>query len=125
LSYFLDMVWQPNTYTTITIGAERTTSESAVQNIGGFTTISHSAGLQHAFSVRTQLKANYTQDKSDFTSTQERTDKRENITLGITHSLGTWLNISLNYRRTARSSNDDIFAFSSDAVELSLSSNFD
>jgi hypothetical protein len=125
LSYFLDMAWQPNTYTTITIGAKRTTSESAEQNIGGFTTIGHSLGLQHAFSERTQLKANYTQDTSDFTSTQERTDRRKNITVGIAHSLRTWLDISLNYRHIARSSNDDIFVFSSDAVELSLSSNFD
>jgi hypothetical protein len=125
LSYFLDMVWQPNTYTTITIGAKRTTSESAEQDIGGFITIGHSLGLQHAFSARTQFKASYTQDKSDFTFSQDRTDQRKNITIGITHSFRTWLDIRLNYRHIARSSNDDIFAFSSDAVELSLSSKFD
>jgi hypothetical protein len=125
LSYFLDMAWQPNTYTTITIGAKRTTSESAEQDIGGFVITGYSLGLQHAFSERTQLKANYIQDTSDFTSTQERTDRRKNITLGITHSSRTWLDVSLNYRHIARGSNDDIFAFSSDAVELSLSSNFD
>jgi hypothetical protein len=125
LSYFLDMAWQPNTYTTITIGAKRTTSESAEQDIGGFVITGYSLGLQHAFSERTQLKANYTQDTSDFTSTQERTDRGKNITLGITHSLRTWLDISLNYRRIARSSNEEIYAFSSDAMELSLSSKFD
>jgi hypothetical protein len=125
LSYFLDMAWQPNTYTTITVGAKRTTSESAEQDIGGFITIGHSLGLQHAFGARTQFKANYTQDKSDFTSSQERTDERKNITLGLTHSIRTWLDINLNYRRIARSSDEEIYAFSSDAVELSLSSNFD
>jgi hypothetical protein len=125
LSYFLDMFWQPNTYTTITIGAERRTSESAEQDIGGFTTIGHSLGLQHAFSARTQFKANYTQDRSDFTSSQERTDKLKNITLVLTHRVRKWLDISLNYSHLARSSNEEIYAFSSDAVEFSLSSNFD
>jgi hypothetical protein len=125
LSYFLDMAWQPNTYTTITIGAERTTEESAEQDIGGFTTIGHSLGLQHAFSARTKFNANYTHDRSDFTSSLERTDKRKNITLGLTHRIRKWLDISLNYRHIARSSNEEIYAFSSDAVEFSLSSNFD
>jgi hypothetical protein len=125
LSYFLDMVWQPNTYTTITIGAERTTSESAEQGIGGFISTGYSLGLEHALSARTQLKTNYTQDNADLTFAQDRTDKRKNITLGITHSLRTWLDISLNYRHIARSSNEEIYAFSSDALELSLSSKFD
>jgi hypothetical protein len=125
LSYFLDMAWQPNTYTTITIGAKRTTSESSEQDIGGFVITGYSLGLQHAFSERTQLKATYIQDTSDFTSTQERTDKRKNITVGMAHSLRTWLDISLNYRHSARSSNEEIYAFSSDAMELSLSSKFD
>jgi hypothetical protein len=125
LSYFLDMVWQPNTYSKITIGAERTTSESAEQGIGGFISTGYSLGLQHALSARTQLKANYIHDKSDLTFAQDRTDKRKKITLGLTHSLRTWLDISLNYRRIARSSNEEIYAFSSETVELTLSSKFD
>jgi hypothetical protein len=63
LSYFLDMVWKPNTYTNITIGAQRSTSESAEEDIGGFITTGYSLGLVHALSARTQLKAKYSLDE--------------------------------------------------------------
>jgi len=125
LSYFLDMVWKPNTYTNITIGAQRTTQESAEQAIGGFITTGYSLALGHAISARTQLKATYSLDESDFSGAQDRTDKGKNITLGVNHSLRTWLDINLDYRHFARSSNDEIFDFSSDTVELSLTSKFD
>jgi hypothetical protein len=125
LSYFLDMTWKPNTYTNITIGAERSTSESAEQDIGGFITTGYSLALGHALSARTQLKANYSLNESDFSDAQDRTDKRKSITVGMSHSLRTWLDISLDYRHLTRSSNDEIFDFSSDTVELSLTSKFD
>jgi hypothetical protein len=125
LSYFLDMTWRPNTYTNITIGANRSTSESAQQDIGGFISTGYSLALVHALSARTQLKARYSLNESDFSDAQNRTDKRKSITLGLTHSLRTWLDISLDYRHLTRSSNDEIFDFSSDAVELSITSKFD
>jgi hypothetical protein len=125
LSYFLDMIWKPNTYTTVKIGAERSTSESAEQDIGGFISTGYSLGLDHAFSSRTLFNAKYQHDKSDLTFAQNRTDKRKRITVGITHSLRTWLDINLNYGHLARSSNDEIYDFSSDSVELSLTSKFD
>jgi len=125
LSYFLDMIWKPNTYTTIKMGAERSTSESAEQDIGGFISTGYSFSLEHALSERTQLNTKYQHDKSDLTFAQNRTDKRKRITVGITHSLRTWLDINLNYGYLARSSNDEIYDFSSDTVELSLTSKFD
>jgi hypothetical protein len=124
LSYFLDMVWKPNTYTNITIGAQRTTQESAEQDIGGFIATGYSLGLNHALSARTQLKATYSLDEFDIIGAQDRTDKMKNIILGVNLSLRTWLDISLEYRHFARSSNDEIFDFSSDTVELSLTSKF-
>jgi hypothetical protein len=124
LSYFLDMTWKPNTYTNITISAQRTTEESAEQDIGGFIRTDYSLGLDHALSARTQLKATYSLDESDISDAQDRTDKSKNITLGVNHSLRTWLDISLDYRHFARSSNDESFDFSSDTVELSLTSKF-
>jgi hypothetical protein len=125
LSYFLDMSWKPNTYTNITIGASRLTSESAEQDTGGFISTGYSLSLEHAFSARTFFDAQYEEDKSDLTFSQNRTDKRKSITVGLTHSLRTWLDISLDYRHLARSSNDEIYDFSSDSVELSLITNFD
>jgi hypothetical protein len=125
LSYFLDMLWQPNSYTRIKIGAKRATDESAEQNIGGFISTGYSFGLEHALSARTQLKARYEHDKADLTFAQDRTDTRKRISVGIAHSLRTWLDISLDYRYLTRSSNDEIYAFSSDAVEMTLTTKFD
>jgi hypothetical protein len=125
LSYLLDMNWQPNTYTKITIGASRSTNESAEQDIGGFISTGYSLAFEHDFSARTQLNAQFSQDESDFSNEQDRADKRKNITAGVTHSLRKWLDISLDYRHLARSSNDAIYDYSSDTLELSLSSKFD
>jgi hypothetical protein len=124
LSYFLDMFWQPNSYTKIKIGAKRATDESAEQDIGGFINTGYSLGLEHALSARTQLKARYEHDKADLTFAQNRTDTRKRIGVGITHSLRTWLSISLNYRHLTRSSNDEIYAFSSNSLEMSLTTTF-
>jgi hypothetical protein len=125
LSYFLDMLWQPNSYTRIKIGAKRATDESAELNIGGFISTGYSLGLEHALSARTQLKARYEHDKADLTFVQNRSDTRNSIKIGIAHSLRTWLDISLDYRHLTRSSNDEIYAFSSDAVEMTLTTTFD
>jgi hypothetical protein len=125
LSYFLDMTWKPNTYTNITIGAKRSTSESAQQNIGGFIKTGYSFSLEHAIGARTQLKAKYALNESDFSDAQDRTDKGKNITVGMSYSLRKWLDISLDYRHFTRNSNYEFFDFSSDSVELSLTSKFD
>jgi hypothetical protein len=125
LSYLLDMVWQPSSYTKVNIGAKRQPEESALQNVGGYISNSYSLSLSHRFSTRSLLKATYRQKKSDFSSTQNRTGKSNTITMGVKHSLRTWLGISLDYRHSTRSSNDEIYTFSSKSVELSLTSKFD
>jgi hypothetical protein len=124
LSYNLDMIWQPNSYSKVIIGSTRTTRESAQQDIGGFISTSYSLGLEHELSSRTQLNAAYKQDESDFNNVQNRSDTRKVITMGITHSLRTWLDIRLDYRHLARSSNDEIYVYTSDSIELLLTSKF-
>jgi hypothetical protein len=124
LSYFLDMLWQPNSFTKVKIGAKRTTRESAQQDIGGFISTTYSLGLEHELSSRTQLNVLYEQDESGFNNEQNRSDTRKSIKIGIAHSLRTWLDIRLDYRHLARSSNDEVYLFSSDAVELSLTTKF-
>ncbi len=124
MSYFLDMLWQPNSFTKLKIGAKRTTRESAQQDIGGFISTTYSLGLEHELSSRTQLNVLYEQDESGFNNEQNRSDTRKSIKIGIAHSLRTWLDIRLDYRHLARSSNDEVYLFSSDAVELSLTTKF-
>jgi hypothetical protein len=122
LSYLLDISWQPSTYSRFTIGASRLTNESAQQDIGGAINAGYSLALKQDFTPLTSLNVKYEQDKSDFNSAQNRTDKRKRFEVRFAHSLRAWLDISLNFRHWTRSSNEALFNFSSNAVELSFTS---
>jgi hypothetical protein len=124
LSYFLNMLWQPHRFNKVKIGAKRTTRESAQQDIGGFIITTYSLGLEHELSSRTQLNVSYEQDESGFNNVQNGSDTRKIVTMNITHSLRAWLDIRLDYRHLARSSNNEINVFSSDSLKLSLMSKF-
>jgi hypothetical protein len=125
LSYAVDMSWQPDTYSSVTVGATRLTNESAQQDIGGSINTLYSLGLEQAFTPLTSLNVLYEQDKSDFSGAQNRTDKRKRFEVGLAHSLQTWLNISLDYRHVTRDSDDALFNFSTNVIELSISTNFE
>jgi uncharacterized protein (PEP-CTERM system associated) len=125
LSYAVDMSWQPDTYSSVTVGATRLTNESAQQDIGGSINTLYSLGLEQAFTPLTSLNVLYEQDKSDFSGAQNRTDRRKRFEVGLAHSLQTWLDISLDYRHVTRDSDDTLFNFSSNVIELSISTNFE
>jgi hypothetical protein len=124
LSYSLDMSWQPNTFSKLTFGATKLTNESAQQDIGGSINTLFSIGLEQAFTSLTSMNVMYQQDKSEFSSAQNRTDKRKSFEVGLVHSLQTWLDISLGYRHLTRDSDDALFDFSLNMIELSITTNF-
>jgi hypothetical protein len=124
LSYSLDMSWQLSTFSNLTVGATRLTNESAQQNIGGSINTLYSFGLEQDFTSLTSINVIYEQDKSDFSSAQNRTDKRKRFEVGLVHSLQTWLDISLGYRYLTRDSDDALFDFSLNMIELSITTNF-
>jgi hypothetical protein len=124
LSYFLDTYFRPNSYTKITIGTSRSANESAEQDDGGFISTGYLVAVEYSVSPRTSLNAEFQQNKSDLTLVQNRTLKLKDIKVGVNHSLSTWLDISLDYRHLARNSNDEIYDFASDSLELSLTSKF-
>ncbi|MFT6208759.1 MAG: hypothetical protein ACJA0T_002683 [Colwellia sp.] len=84
----------------------------------------YSFGLEQDFTSLTSINVIYEQDKSDFSSAQNRTDKRKRFEVGLVHSLQTWLDISLGYRYLTRDSDDALFDFSLNMIELSITTNF-
>ena len=124
LSYMLDMTWLPNTYTKIKLAASRMTQESSQLLTSAFITNSYTANVEHAITPRTKLKASYTFDSDDIVTSQNRTDKRHNIVLGINHSLLTWLNISLDYQFIERQSDFADYDFKTNVIGLSLTTTF-
>jgi len=118
LSYALDMTWLPNTYTKVTIGAARTINESANLGLGGFISNSVNTGIEHAFTERTKLKAVYNYAEYDITSTLGRTDKRQEVGIGFSHDLKRWIDIELMYRFQERTSDNALFEFDAQLIEL-------
>lgn len=125
LSYMLDMTWKPNTYSKIKIAATRMSQESSQLLGSAFITNTYSIIGEHKITPRTKLTAGYTFDTADITYVLNRTDKRNDISLGINHSLRTWLEIKLDYQFMARKSDYTIYEFTSNVVGLSLTTTFD
>ncbi len=124
LSYMLDMKWKPNTYTTIEIGASRMTRESSQLLTSAFITNTYSAKAEHEISARTAINATYTYDNDDLVTSQNRTDKRHQLVLGVDHSLLTWLNVSFGYQFIQRDSDFELYNYKANVVGLSLSTKF-
>ncbi|WP_426370169.1 outer membrane beta-barrel protein [Pseudocolwellia sp. HL-MZ7] len=124
LSYLLDMIWKPNTYTSIKLGASRQTTESAILNEGGFLTASYSLDVSHKITPRTIITAQYNISNDEIVSISSRTDKSNSIRLSLNHSLRNWLNISLSYKYQEKKSNVDIYNFKSNIIGLTLETSF-
>ena len=124
LSYMLDMIWKPNTYSTIEIGASRMTRESSQLLTSAFVTSSYTANAEHEITTRTKLKASYTYDTDDIVTIRSRTDKRHKLVLGVEHSLLTWLNIGIDYQYIERNSDFEIYNYKTNSLGLSLTTKF-
>lgn len=125
LSYMLDMAWQPNTYTTVKVGASRLTSESAQLDVGGFETTTYKISIDHKFTPLTRLVSGYTQDNDDIISSNNRKDIRKDFNFGLSYSLLSWVDVALNYRYLKRDSDIQLYEYKSNMVDLSFTTTFD
>lgn len=125
LSYLLDTTWQPNTYTRITLSAERVNEESALINSSAFIANSYELSYEHNISEKTNVIANFSLQNDDIVSINERTDKRNTIELGVQHDLRTWLTLGLNLKREERKSDISTFEFDANIAELSINIKLD
>jgi hypothetical protein len=124
LSYFLDMIWKPSTYTRIKFGASRETIDSALLNEGGFLSTSYTIDVSHYIKPRTEITARLIIDNDEIITGVNRTDKRNSVKVGINHSLREWLNIKLAYEYQERTSDIELFGFESNNIQLSLETVF-
>lgn len=79
-------------------------------------------GCQNKFE---ETRSNNAQARSSFSSAQNSSDTRKSVNIVINHGLQIYLDISLTYRRLARSYNDRIYTFLLHSVALSLIRKFD
>ncbi|WP_426357580.1 outer membrane beta-barrel protein [Pseudocolwellia sp. HL-MZ19] len=127
LSYFLDFIWKPNTYTQVKLGADRQTTESAQLNESGFLSTSYSLDVSHKVTALTTLKAKYIKDNYDIVFSSgfaDRTDKRNTFEISALHSIKDWLDIKLAYEYQEKTSNVDIYNYDSNNISFSVVTTF-
>jgi hypothetical protein len=118
LALWLEAEWQPNTYTSVTLGAYQDTRESALQGRRGYVRQSIHVGVEHEITPLTLVytEAQYGQDKFDFG--EDREDDRWRLILGLEYSLLRWMDLGAEFRREARNSNLEIYDFSANLIML-------
>jgi len=124
LSYYLDMIWKPNQYTSFTIGANRKTTESAQAGVGGYLSTEYKVGVNHSFTELTKMKASYSHITDDITSRLSRNDTRHAAKIGLSHNFLRWLEASLDYQFLKRDSDYIVYQFDANSVALGITATF-
>jgi hypothetical protein len=122
LTYNLDFTWQPRSYTQFTFGASREVTESAIQAVAGIVRESYLIGLQHELSSSVGLNSILQYSEDDI---EDRTDTNTTFQVGLSYSAKPWLNISLSYALENRQSNNILFDYDAELIQLSFVATFD
>ncbi len=125
LTFSLDGIWNPNTFTKVTFGASRQTQESAQQNSGGFVQTILQINVRHAISPRSALVGGLGYGKADFDNVLDRQDNHWRALAGVKHSLLRWLEIGAEYRYEERDSTLELFDFKSNIFMITASTKLD
>ncbi|MDO6712865.1 outer membrane beta-barrel protein [Aliiglaciecola sp. 2_MG-2023] len=120
LAYYLDMTWKPNTYSSIKLGAERSTRESAIQGLPSFISENYSIEADHKFSPKSKVGLGYSYSVDDFGSSQGRSDNLSAISAEYTYALKRSLEVYLDYTHKKRSSNLILFDYDSNIYMLGI-----
>ncbi|MEP4891161.1 MAG: outer membrane beta-barrel protein [Aliiglaciecola sp.] len=120
LAFYLDMVWKPNSYSTIKVGADRSTRESAVQGLPSFISETYSIGLDHKFSAKSKIGFDYNYRQDDFGSSEDRSDNLSALSTKYTFALKRSLEVYFDYTLKKRSSNLELFDYDSNIFTLGI-----
>ncbi|MBU2880292.1 outer membrane beta-barrel protein [Aliiglaciecola lipolytica] len=120
LAYYLDMVWKPNTYTSIKLGADRSTKESAIQGLPSFISETYSVWVDHNFTAKSKVGFNYSYRKDEFSSSQARSDNLSAIEAKYTYALKRSLEVYIDYTHKKRSSDFAIYDYDSNIYMLGI-----
>jgi hypothetical protein len=125
LTFWLDGVWNPNTYTKITFGAVRETQNSAQPLSGAFVKNAVQVNLRHAITPRTALIGGLRYGIDEFDNVLGREDTRWDARVGVKHSLLRWLDVGAEYRYIERDSTVKFFDFKSNIFMIMAGTKFD
>ncbi|WP_339726349.1 outer membrane beta-barrel protein [uncultured Paraglaciecola sp.] len=124
LSYFLDMVWKPNTYSILKIGASRAARESAEQSLGGYISSEYDINLAHEFTSNTQFSIGYRYTDFDYNNNQSRKDELKNLTAKLSYQSKYWLQLYIEYENSKRDSELEFYNYDASIVTLGANASF-
>ena len=122
LSYQLDFTWRPKRYTKLNFGAAKSAKESDIQGAAGFVSKSYSIELQHDLSKSVALNSSIQLVENDI---EIRTNTNNSFQLGLTYNAKTWLDIKLSYANENRESNEPLFNYDAEILQLLFITKFD
>lgn len=125
LTLSLDMIWKPNTYTTVKVGASRDTDESAQAFTSGFVSEYIHADYSHLLTPRTKITANIGYGDEEYAYAISRNDKRKELDLGIEHELRRWLVLGAKLQYESRDSSEERFDYTGKAVMVHITAAVD
>ncbi|GAB2681942.1 outer membrane beta-barrel protein [Aliiglaciecola aliphaticivorans] len=120
LAYYLDMVWKPNTYTGIKLGAERSTRESAIQGLSSFISETYSFGVNHGFSARSKIDFNFNYRKDDIDNPLNNGARFSSISAKYTYALKRSVEVYIDYTHKKRSSDFAVYDYDSNIYMLGV-----
>ena len=124
LSYFLDMTWKPNTYTSVKIGASRAASESAEQSVGGFIRSGYGVDLVHELTSKTKGSIGYKRTNFDFAGSQNRKDELKRLVARLSFESKHWLQLYTEYENSKRSSAFELLQFNANIITIGANAEF-
>ena len=126
LAFFLDAYWEINTYTTLQVGAERTTRASAeIDSSGGsFVRTNYQINLKHKFTPRLHFEGDVQVGSDDIVFGGGRTDDRTQFRARLQHDTTTAFDTYLGVETFSRSSNVAQYEFDNNLISIGITGRF-
>ncbi len=117
LSYSVDLIWRPNSFTMVRLVNSRDISDSAVEELNGYIVDRHAVSVSHELTPRLLVKANAGIGFYDI-DTPEHDDTRVDLGLSFEYELTSRIDITLGVKHASRDS--DLIDFEFDATQAQL-----
>lgn len=118
LSYEADIDYLPNTYTTINFTGKRESIDSGLVEGGGYLQTSYSTTIKHDLTELVGVEGQLSTSKDELVFSVNRQDRRYYGKVGVIFDLRNWVDVSLNYAYSERSSNIDAADYKDNSINL-------
>lgn len=120
LAYYLDIFWQPNTYSLIQIGASRATRESSEIGVGSFVVSDFTVKVQHELTSRLSVNAFYTYGEDDVVLSDNVNLKRQHLEFKLLHENNKWFDSFIGLEYFTRDSDESVYSIKTNQITVGI-----